>query len=66
MRELYLYESEEPIRVIPLSTSDRVALNAVWKQRKGKWHIVEPLNNKIIVERLTPREFHEALQNVKK
>ena len=65
MRELYLYESEEPISEILLSTSDGVALNAVWKQRKGMWYIVEPLDKKNIICRLTPREFHEALQNGK-
>ena len=66
MRESYLYESEEPISEILLSTSDGVALNAVWKQRKGMWYIVESLDKKNIICRLTPREFQEALQNGKK
>ncbi len=66
MRESYLYESEEPISEILLATSDGVALNAVWKQREGMWYIVEPLDKKNIICRLTPREIHEALQNGKK
>jgi hypothetical protein len=65
MRELYLYESEEPISVIPLSTSGGAALIAVWKQRKGMWYVVELLNKKNIVDRLTPRQFHEAIENGK-
>ena len=66
MRESYLYESEDPISEILLSTSDGVTLNAVWKQRKGMWYIVEPLDKENIIYRLTPREFHDALQNGKK
>jgi hypothetical protein len=65
MSELYLYESEGPISIIPLSTSDGATLNAVWKQRTGMWHIVEPFNKRNIVDRLTPRQFHEAIENGK-
>jgi hypothetical protein len=65
MRELYLYESEEPIDVIPLSTSGGAALNAVWKQRKGMWYVVGPLNKKNIIDRLTPRQFQEAIEKGK-
>jgi hypothetical protein len=65
MRELYLYESEEPVSVIPLSTNVGIGLNAVWKQRKGVWYVVESANEKNIVDRLTPRQFHEAIENGK-
>lgn len=31
-----------PISVIPLSTTGGTTLNAVWKQRKDTWYVVEP------------------------
>ena len=65
MRELYLFESEKPISVIQLSANGGAALNAIWKQRKGMWHIVERSNENNIVDKLTPRQFHEAIENRK-
>jgi hypothetical protein len=63
MREIYVNGISNPINIILLSTSGGAALNAVWKLRKGMWYIVEPTNEKNIVDRLTPRQFHEAIQN---
>ena len=62
MREIYVNESTNPISVIPLSTNSGIALNAVWKQRKGMWYVVESAIEKNIVDRLTPRQFHEAIE----
>jgi hypothetical protein len=59
-----LYESSnEPISVISLSTTDGVTLNAVWKKRKDAWYIVEPGNETNVIDVLTPRQFHEAIEN---
>jgi hypothetical protein len=64
MKNLYVYESSnEPISVIPLSTTDGVTLNAVWKKRKDAWYIVEPGNETNVIDVLTPRQFHEAIEN---
>jgi hypothetical protein len=65
MREIHVNESTNPISVIPLSTSVGIALNAVWKQRKGMWYVVESAIEKNIVDRLTPRQFHVAIENGK-
>jgi hypothetical protein len=65
MREIYVNESTDPISVIPLSTNGGAALNAVWKQRKGTWYVIESAIEKNIVERLTPRQFHESIENGK-
>jgi hypothetical protein len=59
-----MYESSnEPISVISLSTTDGVTLNAVWKKRKDAWYIVEPGNEMNVMDVLTPRQFHEAIEN---
>ena len=39
MREIYVNVSTNPISVIPLSTNSGIALNAVWKERKGMWYV---------------------------
>jgi hypothetical protein len=41
MRNIYVNESSDPISVIPLSTTGGTILNAVWKQRKDMWYVVE-------------------------
>jgi hypothetical protein len=64
MKNLYVYESSnEPIGVISLSTTDGGTLNAVWKKRKYAWYIVEPGNETNVIDVLTPRQFHEAIEN---
>ncbi len=64
MKNLYVYaSSNEPISVISLSTTDGVTLNAVWKKRKDAWYIVEPGNETNVIDVLTPRQFHEAIEN---
>ena len=64
MKNLYVYESSnEPISVISLSTTEGVTLNAVWKKRKDAWYIVEPGNETNVIDVLTPRQFHEAIEN---
>ena len=63
MRNIYVNESTNPIREIPLSTTGGIALIAVWKQRKDTWYVVKPWSEKNIIEALTPRQFHEAIQN---
>jgi hypothetical protein len=64
MKNLYVYESSnEPISVISLSTTDGATLNAVWKKRKDAWYIVEPGNETNVIDVLTPRQFHEAIEN---
>ena len=65
MREIYVNESTNPISVIPLSTNGGTTLKAIWKQRKGMWYVVESAIEKNIVDRLTPRQFHEAIENGK-
>jgi hypothetical protein len=65
MRNIYVNESSDPIRVIPLFTTDGRTLNAVWKQRKNTWHVVELGNEKNVIDVLTPHQFHEAIENGK-
>jgi hypothetical protein len=65
MRNIYVNESSEPISVIPLSTTGRTALNAVWKRREGTWYLVEPGNERNVIAVLTPRQFDEAIENGK-
>ena len=48
-----------------MSTNVGIAPNAVWKQRKGMWYVVESAIEENIVDRLTPRQFHEAIENRK-
>ncbi|MGB7632405.1 MAG: hypothetical protein WBL68_01650 [Nitrososphaeraceae archaeon] len=56
-------ESSDPISIIPLSTTGGRTVNAVWKQRKGTWYVVEPGNDKNVIEVFTPRQFDEAIEN---
>jgi hypothetical protein len=65
MRNIYVNESSDPISVIPLSTTSGSTLNAVWKHRKGTWYVVEPGNEKNVIDVLTPSQFHEAIENGK-
>jgi hypothetical protein len=65
MRDIYVNETSDPTSVIPLSTSGGTTLNAVWKQRKGTWYVVEPGNEKNVIDVLTPRQFDEAIENGK-
>ncbi|MFZ0555045.1 MAG: hypothetical protein WBL67_20460 [Nitrososphaeraceae archaeon] len=65
MRNIYVNESSDPISIIPLSTTGGRTVNAVWKQRKGTWYVVEPGNDKNVIEVFTPRQFDEAIENGK-
>ena len=65
MRNIYVNESAGPISVILLTTSDGITLNAVWKQKKDKWFVIEPGNKNNVIDVLTPRQFHEAIENGK-
>ena len=58
-------ERSDSISVIPLVTTGGRILDAVWKQRKGTWYVVEPGNEKNVIDVLTPRQFDEAIQNGK-
>lgn len=62
---MYVNESSDPVSVIPLSTNDGITLNAVWKRRKITWYVVEPGNEKNVIDMLTPRQFQEAIENGK-
>lgn len=63
MSDIYVNESINPIREIPLSTTGGIALIGVWKQRKDTWYVVQPWSEKNVIESLRPRQFHEAIQN---
>jgi hypothetical protein len=65
MRNIYVNESNDPVSVIPLSTNGGITLNAVWKQRKDTWYVVEPGDEKNVIDMLTPRQFQEAIENGK-
>ena len=41
MKDVYWNYSNDPISVINLSTTGGVILNAVWKQRKEMWYVVD-------------------------
>ena len=42
-------ESSDPISVIPLPTTGGTTLNAVWKQWKDMWYVVEPGSKKNVI-----------------
>jgi hypothetical protein len=64
MNSLHEYNNDTgPSNVITLSTTAGVRLNAIWKQRKDKWYIVDLWNN--VVDILTPRQFQDAVENGK-
>jgi hypothetical protein len=65
MRDIYVNESTNPLSIILLSTPSGTILNAIWKQRKDMWYVVESGNKKNVIDVLTPRQFHEAIQNGK-
>jgi hypothetical protein len=65
MRNIYVNESSDPISVIPLYTTGGRTLNAIWKQRRGTWYVVELANEKNVIDVLTPRQFDEAIENGK-
>jgi hypothetical protein len=65
MRNIYVNESNDPVSVIPLSTNGGITLNAVWKQTKDTWYVVEPGDEKNVIDMLTPRQFQEAIENGK-
>ena len=65
MRNMYVNETSDTISVIPLSTTGGTTLNAVWKQRMNTWYVVEPGNKRNAIDALTPRQFHEAIENRK-
>jgi hypothetical protein len=65
MRDVYVNESTNPISIILLSTPSGTTVNAIWKQRKDMWYVVESCNEKNVIDVLTPRQFHEAIQNGK-
>ena len=65
MRDVYVNESTNPISIILLSTPSGTTVNAIWKQRKDMWYVVESGDEKNIIDVLTPRQFHEAIQNGK-
>ena len=65
MRDVYVNESTNPISIILLSTASGTTVNAIWKQRKDMWCVVESGNEKNVIDVLTPRQFHEAIQNGK-
>jgi hypothetical protein len=62
MRDVYVNESTNPISIILLSTPSGTTVNAIWKQRKDMWYVVESGNEKNVIDVLTPRRFHEAIQ----
>jgi hypothetical protein len=65
MRDVYVNESTNSISIILLSTPSGTTVNAIWKQRKDMWYVVESGNEKNVIDVLTPRQFHEAIQNGK-
>ena len=65
MRDVYVNESTNPISILLLSTPSGTTVNAIWKQRKDMWYVVESGNEKNVIDVLTPRQFHEAIQNGK-
>jgi hypothetical protein len=46
---IYWNDSNGPISVINLSTTGGATLNAVWKQRKDMWYVVEPGSKKNVI-----------------
>ena len=46
---IYWNDSSGPISVINLSTTGGATLNAVWKQMKDMWYVVEPGSEKNVI-----------------
>jgi hypothetical protein len=57
-------ELEKPRNIVVLTTAKGVRLNAIWKQKKDRWYIVESEDRGIsdigILNTLTPRQFQDA------
>jgi hypothetical protein len=57
-------ELEKPRNIVVLTTAKGVRLNAIWRQKKDRWYIVESedrgLPNIEILNTLTPRQFQDA------
>ena len=62
---IYRNDSSGQISVINLSTAGGATLNAVWKQRKEMWYVVDSGSKKDVIDVLTPRQFQEAIENGK-
>ena len=62
---IYRNDSSGQISVINLSTTGGGTLNAVWKQRKEMWYVVDSGSKKDVIDVLTPRQFQEAIENGK-
>jgi len=57
-------ELEKPRNIVVLTTAKGVRLNAIWKQKKDRWYIVESEDRGIsdigMLNTLTPRQFQDA------
>lgn len=57
-------ELEKPRSIVVLTTAKGVRLNAIWRQKKDRWYIVESEDRGIpnieILNTLTPRQFQDA------
>jgi hypothetical protein len=69
MYSLYGNDNAESVRnAIVLSTTAGTRLNAIWKQKKDRWYIVESGNGRNLnnaVDILTPRQFQDAVESGK-
>jgi hypothetical protein len=58
-------ELEKPRSIVVLTTAKGVRLNAIWKEKKDRWYIVESDDRRIsnigILNTLTPRQFQDAI-----
>jgi hypothetical protein len=58
-------ELEKPRSIVVLTTAKGVRLNAIWKEKKDTWYIVESEDRRIsnigILNTLTPRQFQDAI-----
>jgi hypothetical protein len=58
-------ELEKPRSIVVLTTAKGVRLNAIWKEKKDRWYIVESedrgISNIGISNTLTPRQFQDAI-----
>jgi hypothetical protein len=56
----------EQRKALELSTTKGMTLVAIWKQKIGRWYIVESENEgdlKSIIVKLTPRQFQDAIES---
>jgi len=58
-------ELEKPRSIVVLTTAKGVRLNAIWKEKKDRWYIVESEDRRIsnigILNTLTPRQFQDSI-----